>query len=83
MTTPTLYTGIPQIAGYQAAKIASRECLKFTFMDIVQADLEEMKCIWNGHRIRANRDHANGIPDELFYLPQERGSYPVANPLLL
>ena len=40
-------------------------------MDVIQADLDRM---WNLHCIRANKVHANGIPDHLFYLPELRGS---------
>ena len=52
-----------------------RDCLKFAFMKIIQADLDRMKNTWNNHRIRHNKVHTNGIPDYLYYLPQHRGKY--------
>lgn len=51
-----------------------RDCLKFAFMDIIQADLDEMATTWNSHKIRPNTSSGvDGIPDELFYLPEIRG----------
>ena len=54
--------------------IKSSDCLKFAFMNVIQAELDRMKNLWNMHRIRCNRGHINGIPDELYYLPEERGT---------
>ncbi len=39
-------------------------------MNVIQDDLDAMKSIWNAHRIRKNKTHANGIPNLLFYLPE-------------
>ena len=52
--------------------IHNRDCLKFSFMNVIQADLDRMKTIWNRHHIRANRQYANGIPN--YYLSAERGT---------
>ncbi|XP_034562257.1 uncharacterized protein LOC117828944 [Notolabrus celidotus] len=50
--------------------------LRFCFMGILQADLDECVQLWNSHRIRPSR-HAlcpGGIPDELYSLPHRFGS---------
>ena len=44
-------------------------------MDVIQADLDRMRNMWNLHCIRANKVYANGIPDDLFYLPELRGKF--------
>lgn len=59
-----------------------RDCLKFAFMNVIQSDLERMKDTWNNHRIRANKIHANGIPDYLYYLPEHRGKIQLVLPAI-
>lgn len=49
-------------------------------MDILQNELNEVRDMWNTHRIfssRAGRSQGGvlGIPDELYYLPEVPGVY--------
>jgi hypothetical protein len=54
--------------------------LKFAFTDLIQADLDTMVTTWNMHKIRHNTSNGvDGIPNELFYLPEIRGSYYLAH----
>ena len=50
-----------------------RDSLKFAFMQVIQADLDWMKDIWNCHRIRPNQNNETGIPDDLYFLSEQRG----------
>ena len=43
-------------------------------MDVLQEELNDIRDMWNVHRIRADRARrVSGIPDELFYLPELKG----------
>lgn len=55
--------------------ILCSDCLRFSFMNMLQSELDEVKQMWNTHLIRYERSQAqvNGIPDELYYIPQLRG----------
>lgn len=45
-------------------------------MDVLQGELNDIRDMWNVHRIRADRARrVSGIPDELFYIPEVRGIY--------
>ena len=57
--------------------IPYRDCLRFTFMHIIQEELMNVAREWNTHRIRPNQCSASvpGIPDELFFLPELGGMY--------
>jgi len=48
------------------------DCLRFSFMHVIQRDLEQVARQWNVHRIRPDRCARcpAGVPDELYYLPQ-------------
>ena len=62
--------------------LKNRDCLKIAFTDLIQTDLNRMMIAWNTHRIRHNvnsNTNGSGIPDELFYLPEIRGSYYLAS----
>ena len=50
-----------------------RDCLRFAFMDVIQADLNRTMDSWNTHRIRAGVNGDNGIPDELYFLTEISG----------
>ena len=52
-----------------------RDCLKYAFTDIIQADLNRTMDAWNTHRIRAGANGNNGIPDQLYFLPEVTGIY--------
>ena len=48
----------------------ARDCIRFAFMQLIQADLDNTCRMWNTHVIRPSReDVINGIPDELYFLP--------------
>jgi len=59
-----------------------RDCSKYAFMALIQADLDRMKSTWNAHRIRANKVSQNGIPDYLYYLPEYRGKRDIGSTIL-
>lgn len=50
-----------------------RDCLKFAFIDVIQLELDNMTALWNNHCIRANKVYGNGIPNDMYYLPEHRG----------
>ena len=50
------------------------ECSWFAFSSLLQTELDEFSCYWNSHYIhRSRHDSVAGIPDVLFYLPEESG----------
>lgn len=55
--------------------LSSRDCLRFSFMGILQKELHTAAREWNTHRIRPGRNAVSppGIPDELYFLPQLGG----------
>ena len=51
-----------------------KECLWYCFSNILQKDLDEVKSLWNSHRIRRSRfGTIPGRPDVLYYLPRRSG----------
>lgn len=47
------------------------DCMRFSFMSLVQEDLNFVRQLWNTHRIRSSH-YATcppGIPDELYFIP--------------
>ena len=58
-------------AGYFNGSHEHQCLLRFSFMGVLQKDLDECVDLWNKHRIRASRlaSCPGGIPDELFLLP--------------
>ena len=58
-------------------KTAYRDCLRFSFMDLLQKELNDVRYLWNIHLIRHRRSpaHITGVPDELYYIPQLRGMH--------
>ena len=47
------------------------ECLWFSFADLLQKNLNEVKELWNSHYIRKSRyDTLQGRPDSLYYFPE-------------
>ena len=57
-----------------------RECLKFCFMGVIQAELDRVAQHWNLHRIRPqnNVESPPGRPDTLFFLPELQGDLYIA-----
>ena len=52
------------------------ECSWFVFSSLLQTELDEFRCYWNSHYTRQSRhDSVAGIPDVLFYLPEESGYF--------
>lgn len=54
-----------------------REALKFCFIPVIQRELDNFTNEWNSHYIRDSRlaETAGGIPDILFYCPEQFGNY--------
>ena len=52
-----------------------RYCLRLSFMELIQKDLNRARSEWNLHQIRPPRTSANpsGHPNELYFLPQILG----------
>ena len=52
-------------------------CLRYCFMEILQKDLNFVASSWNKHVIRASNmsECPSGIPDELFFLPENSGLF--------
>ena len=53
-----------------------RDCIRFSFMDILQDELEKVQVTWNTHLMcRARQqDIIRGVPDELYYIPEIQGT---------
>ena len=50
------------------------ECSWFVFSSLLQTELDVFSCYWNSHYILQSRhDSVAGIPDVLFYLPEDSG----------
>lgn len=51
-------------------------CLRYCFMEILQKELNFVASSWNEHLIRASNmsECPSGIPDELFFLPENSGT---------
>ena len=51
-------------------------CLRYCFMGILQKELNSVDSSWNEHLIRGSNmsECPNGIPDELFFLPENSGT---------
>ena len=50
------------------------ECSWFVFSPLLQKELDDFSYYWNSHFIRRSRHNSvSGIPDVLFYLPEESG----------
>ena len=49
--------------------------MRFSFMDVLQAQLDEVQLLWNTHLIRHSQSPrvVTGVPDELFYIPEIQG----------
>lgn len=50
-------------------------CLQFSFMALIQQELDLVATEWNSHRIRKNRmaECPSGVPDELYFLSEFSG----------
>ena len=58
-------------------------CIRFAFMPVIQKELDEVKELWNNHRIRKvrNTESKPGIPDVLYYTPELSGDVDYAFPV--
>lgn len=54
-----------------------RECVRFCFMRVIQAELDRVAQHWNLHRIcsQHNVESPSGRPDTLFFLPELKGDF--------
>ena len=59
-----------------------RDCLRFSFIGILQNELDELRSMWNSHLIRhaRSRVHISGIPEELYHLPELQGAHGIQFP---
>ena len=60
-----------------------KECMKFCFSVILQSELDNIKEMWNNHRIRNSRNAESpwGIPDILYFNPAAAGATAYKFPL--
>ena len=51
------------------------QCLRFCFFGVLQHELDEIKSLWNSHRIRhiRNSNSPGGCPDVLYFTPEGSG----------
>ena len=68
---------------YNDNNVLHRECLKFSFMDVIQTELDRVVLEWNVHSIRpsTNLEAPSGKPDILYFLPESRGSQDYSIPI--
>ena len=54
----------------------NRHCLAYVYAGMIEQDIKELSDLWNTHRLRCNRlsKCPDGIPDDLFRLPQLQGT---------
>ena len=50
------------------------DCIRFAFMGILQAELDDIAQMWNTHLIRCRRGGISGIPEELYNIPSLQGN---------
>ena len=55
--------------------IINRDCIRFSFMNLLQKELDDVSHLWNTHLICHSRSsmQITGVPNELYYIPQLRG----------
>jgi hypothetical protein len=60
------------------------DCLRFSFMHLVQRDLSKVQAEWNSHRLRPvrNSECPSGHPNELYFMPEILGEYNIKGKLL-
>ena len=60
---------------FDIGNVMHKHCLQYSFMELLQDDLDFSVSLWNTHRIRPSRMTASlpGVPNELFYLPHTFG----------
>ncbi|OWF45037.1 hypothetical protein KP79_PYT01623 [Mizuhopecten yessoensis] len=53
------------------------ECLKFCFMNVIQAELDRIAFHWNLHDVRSQKfaEAPHGKPDVLFFIPETLGAH--------
>uniref|UniRef100_T1JGB4 Uncharacterized protein n=1 Tax=Strigamia maritima TaxID=126957 RepID=T1JGB4_STRMM len=58
--------------GFFSGSVIDKECIRFCFMSLVQAELNEIKKIWNSHTIRKtkNANSPSGRPLAMYMMPQ-------------
>ena len=68
---------------YNDNNVLHRECLKFSFMDVIQTELHRVVLEWNVHSIRpsTNLEAPSGKPDILYFLPESKGSQDYSIPI--
>ncbi|XP_031573563.1 uncharacterized protein LOC116307446 [Actinia tenebrosa] len=72
-----LFKDLKESGSFCNGNIIHVYCLRYCFMNIIQKELDSVAANWNEHRIRKNStaECPNGIPDELFFLPENSGQY--------
>ncbi|KAJ8300617.1 hypothetical protein KUTeg_022136 [Tegillarca granosa] len=63
-----------KIDGYFSGDFIDKNLLQFCFMHLIKSELQEVKDIWNSHRIRPSNRGFSGRPVVLYDLPQIRGT---------
>ena len=60
----------------EIGNVLHMECLWFCFEPVLSREREDIKLHWNTHRIRHTRNYGtvSGIPDVMFFLPQQFGA---------
>lgn len=68
---------------YNECKSLHVQCLKFCFMDIIQAELDRIRDQWNIHPMRATRhgELPTGKPDVLHFTPEMYGTEDKSHPV--
>lgn len=71
-----LFKDLRDINEYDDSNPLHVECLKYCFMDVIQAELDRMAYHWNLHSIRSQKlaEAPHGKPDVLFFIPQTVGA---------
>ncbi|KAJ8297592.1 hypothetical protein KUTeg_024123 [Tegillarca granosa] len=63
-----------KIDGYFSGDFIDKNLLQFCFMHLIKSELQEVKDIWNSHRIRPSNRGFSGRAVVLYDLPQIRGT---------
>lgn len=66
-----LFKGMSDSGLLELGNIFQMKCLWFCYFKVLQSELDNVKAHWNSHYIRQSRhDTIPGVPDILYYLPE-------------
>ena len=70
-----LFKDLTASGSFSPGNMSQTYCIRYCFMNILQKELDYVASSWNEHLIRGCNmsECPSGIPDELFFLPENSG----------